>query len=277
MNLNVRALAAEAIGTFILLTFGFLGVATLSVIATQGQGGPVVALIVIPFSFGLGLMGAIAVGGHASGGHYNPAVTLAALFDGRVTWQSAIGYVIAQVVGGFVATLGILLVTSQDVIKSAVNAPGPTAETVLGQDLHAFSTEAILTAIFVAVILTVTAKQPDKAILVIPFTLVAIHYCGILISGASVNPVRSLAPAVVSGTYESLWVYLTGPFVGSVLGWGVYRFLTPPDDEISVEIEEELDDELEDEIDDLLETDEEEEQEPVARPSRTTGRNARRR
>jgi aquaporin Z len=279
VNLNVRALAAEAIGTFILLTFGFLGVATLSVITTitQNQGGPVVALIVIPFSFGLGLMAAIAIGGHASGGHYNPAVTLAALFDGRVTWQSAIGYVIAQVIGGFVATLGILLVTTEDVVKNAVNAPGPTAETVLGQDLHAFSTEAILTAIFVAVILTVTTKQPDKAILVIPFTLVAIHYCGMLISGASVNPVRSLAPAVVSGTYESLWVYLTGPFVGSVLGWGVYRFLTPPDDEISVEIEEELDDELDDELEDLLDGDEEEEEQaPVTRPSRTTGRTARR-
>jgi aquaporin Z len=253
--MNVRALAAEAIGTFILLAFGFLGVATLSVIATQNQGGPVVALIVIPFCFGLGLMAAIAVGGHASGGHYNPAVTLAALFDGRVTWQAAIGYVIAQLVGGLVATLTILLVTTPEVIKNAVNAPGPTAETVLAQDLHAFTTEAILTAIFVAVILTITTKQPDKAILVIPFTLVAIHYAGMLISGASVNPVRSLAPAVVSGTYESLWVYLTGPFVGAVLGWGAFRLLTPDVDEISVEMDEDdLIDDLEEELEELDET-----------------------
>ena len=134
--------------------------------------------------------------------------------------------------------------------SAAVNAPGPTAETLMGQELHAFSVEAILTAVFVAVILTITTKQPDKAVIVIPFTLVAIHFVGMLISGASVNPVRSLAPAVVSGNYESLWVYLTGPFVCSVLGWGVYRLLTPPEDEISIEIEEELDD---DELDDLLE------------------------
>jgi MIP family channel proteins len=249
--MNVRALVAEAVGTFILLTFGFLGVGTLTVIATQSGGdiSPVVALIVIPFCFGLGLMGAIAVGGHVSGGHYNPAVTLAALFDGRVTWQNAIGYVVAQLVGGFVATLGILLTISEAVVKNAVNAPGPTADTAFGTELHAFSTEAVLTAIFVGVILTVTKKQPDKGILVIPFTLVAIHYAGMLISGASVNPVRSLAPAVVSGTYDSLWVYLTGPFVGSILGWAVYKYLTPDDDEISVEIEEELDDELEDLLD----------------------------
>ena len=252
MNINVRALAAEAIGTFILLTFGFLGVATLSAIAaaTQSNPGPVVAVLTIPFCFGLGLMAAIAIGGHASGGHYNPAVTLGALFDGRVTWQTAIAYVVAQVVGGVVATLGILLVSTPEVVGAAVNAPGPTAETLMGQELHAFSVEAILTAVFVAVILTITTKQPDKAVIVIPFTLVAIHFVGMLISGASVNPVRSLAPAVVSGNYESLWVYLTGPFVGSVLGWGVYRLLTPPEDEISIEIEEELDD---DELDDLLE------------------------
>jgi len=251
-TLNIRALAAEAIGTFILLTFGFLGVASLGII-TNGQGEPLVAILIIPFSFGLGLMAAIAIGGHASGGHFNPAVTLAALFDGRVTWQSAIGYVIAQLVGGFAGTLAVLLVTSSSVIAGAVNGPGPTADTVFAQELHAFSTEAVLTAVFVAVILTITAKQATFAILVIPFTLVAIHYVGMLLSGASVNPVRSIAPAVVAGNYESLWVYLTGPFVGSILGWGVFRFLTPEDDEISVEVEEELDED--DELAELLDED----------------------
>ncbi len=247
--MNIRALAAEAIGTFILLTFGFLGVG--SVILAGGDTGIVV--LVIPFAFGLGLLAAISIGGHASGGHYNPAVTLAALFDGRITWQSAIGYVIAQVVGGLVAAFGVLLVTSVNVIGAAVNTPGPTADTALAAELHAFSTEAVLTAIFVAVILTITKKLPEMAVIVIPLTLVGIHFAGMLISGASVNPVRSLAPALVAGNYESLWVYLTGPFVGSVLGWGVFRFLTPDDDEISIEIEDELED---DELDDLLEDDE---------------------
>jgi aquaporin Z len=253
-TVNVRALVAEAIGTYILLTFGFLGVASLGIV-TEGAGNPLVAILVIPFSFGLGLMAAIAIGGHASGGHFNPAVTLAALFDGRVTWQSAIGYVVAQLVGGFAGTLSVLLVTSSAVIEGAVNGPGPTADTVFAQELHAFSTEAVLTAVFVAVILTITAKQPTFAVLVIPLTLVAIHYVGMLISGASVNPVRSLAPAVVSGSYDSLWVYLTGPFVGSILGWGIFRFLVPEDDEVSVEIEEELDED--DELADLLDEDDE--------------------
>ena len=87
--MNIRALVAEAIGTFILLFFGSLGVATLAVV-TQGSGDPVLALLVLPFSFGLGLMAAIAIGGHVSGGHFNPAVTLAALFDGRVRERKSV-------------------------------------------------------------------------------------------------------------------------------------------------------------------------------------------
>lgn len=248
--LNIRALAAEAIGTFVLLTFGFLGVGTVSLL-TNGQGDQLIAILVVPFAFGLGLIAAIAIGGHASGGHFNPAVTLAAVFDGRVTWQSGIGYVVAQIVGGLVATLGILVITSMTVVQAAVNQPGQTAAGILAQELHAFSTEAVLTAIFVAVILTITKKQPEFGVLVIPLTLAAVHYAAMHVSGASVNPVRSLAPAVVSGTYGSLWVYLTAPFVGSILGWGAYRLLTPPDDEVSVEFEDEdlLDEEL-DELDD---------------------------
>ena len=248
--LNIRALAAEAIGTFVLLTFGFLGIGTVSLL-TNGQGDQLIAILIVPFSFGLGLIAAIAIGGHASGGHFNPAVTLAAVFDGRVTWQSGIGYVVAQLVGGLLASLGILVITSMTVVKAAVNQPGATASGILAQDLHAFSTEVILTAIFVAVILTITKKQPELGVLVIPLTLVAIHYAAMHVSGASVNPVRSLAPAVVSGTYESLWVYLTAPFVGSIIGWGAYRLLTPPDDEVSIEFEDEdlLDEEL-DELDD---------------------------
>jgi aquaporin Z len=251
--MNVRALVAEAVGTFTLVFVGLLGVATLAIV-TNSEGDPVLALLILPFSFGLGLMAAIAIGGHASGGHYNPAVTLAALFDNRLDWKNAIGYVVAQLAGAMAACLAILLVTTVNVVLSSVTQPGPTAEDAFAMELHAFSTEAILTAIFVAVILTVTRKAPDQAILVIPFTLVAIHYVGIQVSGASVNPARSLAPAIVSGTYDSLWVYLTAPFVGSILGWAVYKFLAPDDDE--GELVEEGPDEFEDDLELDLEDDE---------------------
>jgi len=250
--MNIRALVAEAIGTFILVFFGTLGVATY-IIVTQGQGAPLYALVILPFAFGLGLMAAIGVAGPASGGHFNPAVTLAALFDGRLDWRDAIGYVLAQLIGAFAASITIVLVSSMSIVASSVTQPGPIAEAQFDAEIRAFAVEAILTAVFVAVILTVTKKSPGQAIVVIPFTLMAIHFIGIFVSGASVNPARSLAPAVVSGTYGSLWVYLTGPFVGSILGWGAYRFLNPMDDDDETDEEEDMEedfDEVEDDEDD---------------------------
>ena len=250
--MNTRALVAEAVGTFILIAFGSLGVVA---VASISRGSPdIFALLatgVVPFAFGLGLLAAIGVGGHASGGHFNPAVTLAALIDGRVTWQAAVGYVIAQLVGGLAASLGIVLLTSSALVALTVNQPGTLGGAdAFGNELRAFGLELVLTAVFVAVILTVTRNYARQAILIIPLTLVAIHFAAMHLSGASVNPVRSLAPAVVTGTYTGLWVYLIAPMLGGILGWGVYRLLMDPNDEVSVEIDEDELDEL-DEDDDL--------------------------
>jgi aquaporin Z len=89
--------------------------------------------------------------------------------------------------------------------------------------LEGFALEAVLTAIFVLVILTVTKRSPSHAPIAIPLTLVVIHLAGIPFSGASVNPVRSLAPALLSGQLGPLWIYLTAPFVGAAIGWAIYR------------------------------------------------------
>ena len=255
--MNIRALVAEAVGTFILIAFGSLGV----VAAVASSGGEptvfsLIASVVVPFAFGLGLMAAISVGGHASGGHYNPAVTLAALFDGRVTWQSAIGYVVAQLIGGLAASLAVALSTADGILEFTVNRAGNLGGAdAFGNELRAFGLELVLTAVFVAVILTVTRNYARQAILIIPLTLVAIHFAAMHLSGASVNPVRSLAPAMVTGTYTGLWVYLIAPMLGAVVGWGLYALLTPPSDEVSVEIEEDLDD-----LDDDLDEDDEDEE-----------------
>lgn len=245
----VRALVAEAVGTFILVGFGSLGIAS-GLIITGGQDPSLILQLFVPFAFGLGLMAAIAIGGHASGGHFNPAVTLATVLDGRVDWISGIGYAVAQLIGALSASLMILLVLSREVVGATVNRAGPIAADEFQAQLHAFAVEVILTAVFVAVFLTVTKKLPELAVLVIPLVLAAIHFAAIPISGASVNPFRSLAPAMWAGDYAGLWVYLAGPLLGSVVGWALYRFLTPPEDELSVEIEDEF---LDDELDDALE------------------------
>jgi glycerol uptake facilitator-like aquaporin len=170
-------------------------------------------------------------------------VTLAAWIDRRVSLVDAIGYWVGQAVGALLASMTILVLFGKDLVDNTRNAPASILN-----DVQAFGIEVILTAIFVAVILTITSRAPAQAVFVIPITLLMIHFVAIPISGASVNPIRSLAPAIVSGNYEHLWVYLTAPFVGAILAWGLYRLMAmgdqpgdgSPDD---VELYEDLEDE----------------------------------
>jgi aquaporin Z len=243
--MNVRALTAEALGTFVLV-----GLGSLSIAGSGLQGLP--PLLIVPFGFGLALMAGIAMFGHISGAHFNPAVTLAAWIDQRLDWVSAIGYVAAQIIGALAASLMILLLISKEVVAATLNQPAvPSAQDTTGfaiSDPSAFILETIFTTVFIAVILTITNKEPQLAVLVIPLTLMMIHFVAIPLTGASVNPVRSLAPAIVSGNYQHLWVYLTAPFAGSILGWLIYRFVTLPEADVSIELVDE--DEFEDLEDD---------------------------
>jgi aquaporin Z len=92
-------------------------------------------------------------------------------------------------------------------------------------DVQAFLNEVVLTAVFLAVILTATRRTDANAPFAIPLTLAVIHFAGIPISGASVNPARALGPALVGGDLASIWIYLTAPFVGAVVGWGIFKLL----------------------------------------------------
>jgi MIP family channel proteins len=245
--MNWRALVAEAVGTFILVGMGSMGVA--SAVLIGQSAGLFAVMLIVPFAFGIGLLAAIAIAGETSGGHFNPAVTLAAVIDRRLDWMSGIGYAIAQAVGAFAASLFIQLTLSAQFVRATVNEPIDIGEGSPDLYIRAFSVEIVLTAIFVAVILTVATKRPNAALFVIPLTLIAIHFAGIPVSGASVNPIRSLAPAVVSGTYQGLWAYIAGPFLGAIIGWGVFRLFNPSDEDLAGEDEDE---------DDLDEFDEEE-------------------
>jgi aquaporin Z len=204
---------AELIGTFVLV---FLG--SMSIVSATAMNAPI--LVVVPLGFGLGLLAAIFAVGHISGGHFNPAVTLGALLDGRVSAVDAAGYMVAQVVGAIGASAVVLLLSSQAAVRSTRNGhPGSVT------DIQAFGLEVILTAIFLVVIFTVTKRHRGHAPLAIPLTLVVIHLAGIPISGASVNPARALGPALVGGDLSQIWIYLTAPFVGAAIGWLLYRVL----------------------------------------------------
>jgi len=228
-GMNARVVVAELLGTFILVAFGSLSIITAGVTNLP-------APLVVPFGFGLALLAGIAIFGHVSGAHFNPAVTLAALFDGRISLTGAFAYWISQFAGALLASLSVLLLfgsSGKDFVKGTITSP-PAASAdgtpAIVTEPAAFAVEAVLAAVFIAVILTVTARASKQAVFVIPLTLLMIHFVAIPISGASVNPARSFAPAIVSGTYDHLWIYLSAPFLGSLMGWGLYRLMGVFDD-----------------------------------------------
>jgi aquaporin Z len=211
--MDARRYLAEVVGTFILVVVG-----SMSIVSANAMQAPV--LLVAPFGFGLALLAAIQATGHISGGHYNPAVTLGALLDKRIDPMNAAGYVVAQVVGAIAASAVVLLFANQAAVQATASGyPDGKAVVALG-------TEILLTAIFLLVILTVTKRAPGQAAFVIPLTLVVIHFAGIPFSGASVNPARSLAPALVGGSLDAtILVWIVGPLVGAAIGWAIYRAL----------------------------------------------------
>jgi aquaporin Z len=222
--MNTRAYLAELLGSFLFFTIGYASVAAFGV-----ASAPTPNLLVVPFSFGFGLLAAIFAFGHVSGGHYNPAVTVAMVLDKRTAPADAVGYIIAQVIGAIGAGAVVLIAVSQDAVKAGITKPG-TGIT----DIGALILEVVFTAGFIAVILASTKRVPSLAPLAIPLTLVAIHFATATLSGASVNPARSIGSAVVGGDLSSLWIYLVAPIVGAVIGWAVYLVIDHGEDEPAV-------------------------------------------
>jgi MIP family channel proteins len=218
---DVRSALAELIGSFIFLFIGFMGVTAM--FAFTANGG-VPEMVNIALAFGLGLFVAIQFAGVVSGGHFNPAVTIAALMDKRIDVANAVLYIIAQVAGGIAAALALGATFDQESVKSVITAPGDGVT-----EIEALVLETLFTAVFLAVILTVTRRTAAYAAFVIPAALVVIHFALVPFTGSSVNPARSIGPALVGGDITSLWIYLVGPVVGGLIGWAVYRYFTPPE------------------------------------------------
>jgi aquaporin Z len=211
--MNARAYLAELLGTFLFFT---IGMASIQAVGALGTAAPL--LVVVPLGFGFGLLAAIFTFGHISGGHFNPAVSIAMTIDGRLSPMDAAGYVVSQAIGAIGASGLILVLWNQAAVAATITAPGSGFS-----DVQALILEIVLTAIFMLVILTSTKHAAGLAPLAIPLTLIAIHLAAVPFTGASVNPVRSLAPALLGGDLSKLWIYMVAPVVGSVIGALVFR------------------------------------------------------
>lgn len=217
--MDVKRPAAELFGTFVFFLIGLLSILSTKAFGSLPSAVQGADLVVIAFGFGLGLFVAIQAFGAISGGHFNPAVTIAAVLDGRLDWASGVRYIVAQLIGGIGAAVLVLAISNQPAIAGTRTVPGAGIT-----DNQAVVLEAVLTAIFILVILTSTKRTPSQAAFAIPLTLLVIHFALVPFTGASVNPTRSIASAVVGADLSSLWIYLVGPIIGAVLGWGVYRY-----------------------------------------------------
>jgi aquaporin Z len=212
---DTKKLLAELVGTFTFFLIAFMAAVGQTTFASTGD------LVVIALGFGLGLLAAIQIFGAVSGGHFNPAVTTAAVLDRRMDPATGVGYVASQLIGGIAAAVVVAVVFGTEAVKSVRTVPHNGVD-----DIQALLLETIFTAFFVLVILVSTKKAPNLAGIVIALTLVAIHLALVPFTGTSVNPARSIAPAVIGGDLTSLWVFIVGPTIGAIIGWAVYKYAT---------------------------------------------------
>ncbi len=225
MNLTTKYVA-EAVGTAVLVLVG-CGAAT---IGAGGATGLTVNIVGIAFAFGLAVTAVAYALGSISGAHLNPAVTLAFVASGRQSPSEAVGYILAQCAGAIVGA-GILLVILKGKAGGYDVAAGGLGQNGWGQGylgnyglLSAVLVEALATFIFVSVILAATRPTLNLQVagLIIGLTLFALHFPFVNVTGLSVNPARSLGPAVFVGgnALAQVWLFLLVPaLAGLAAGW----------------------------------------------------------
>jgi len=242
MNQNLtRRLAAELIGTF-WLVFGGCGTAVFAIITRRGGDGAPdwmsgVGLTGVSLAFGLTVVtGAYALG-PISGGHFNPAVTLGLTAAKRFNPKDVGGYIVAQIVGGIIA-IGAIWAIVSGIKGGFTKQVGNLASNGYGHERGFYSlgavllAEALLTFIFLLVILGATHKKasPGFGGLAIGLCLTLIHLISIPISNTSVNPARSIAPAIFEGgdALKQVWAFILAPIVGAVLAGIVFNKVLAP-------------------------------------------------
>ena len=227
---NIKKYVAEFIGTMVLVILG-CGTAMLVGCDAESGGG----YILTALAFGLVIVGMAYCIGNISGCHINPAVSLGVLLSGGISFPVFCGYVLAQCVGAFTGSGFLALIFSLGAVDDKTGGFGSNGlANVNGRAAAGCVVEIILTFIFVLTILGVTSKKANHGSfggLIIGLTLTLVHIFGIGLTGTSVNPARSIGPALVAAIegntdpVSCLWVFIIAPLVGAALAALTYRFL----------------------------------------------------
>lgn len=227
----MRKYLAEAIGTFVLVVCGCGTAMLVGCDAANGSGYLLTAL-----AFGLVIVGMAYCVGNISGCHINPAVSLGVYMTGGMDTSEFIGYVISQCCGSLIGSALLAIMFSLGEVTDKTGGFGANGlDGVHGSMAAGLLVEIVLTFIFVLTILGVTSKKAGHGSfggLIIGLTLVLVHILGIGLTGTSVNPARSLGPALfaaISGNTApmiALWVFIVGPFAGAALAAVTHKFLS---------------------------------------------------
>jgi aquaporin Z len=230
---------AEVFGTFVLV-FGVGGAALFATLLGGGQGGPSgVGFLGVAFALGLSVMVAIYAVGGISGGHFNPAVTLGLALGRRFAWRDVLGYVVAQLIGGLIASSLLYLIAIfrpalsdgttfvQYLTSNGFASNGYGEHSPLGFELPAaIIIEVVATAILVWVIMGATDKLNPAgfAPIAIGFTLVMLNIVAVPVSGGGFNPARSIATAIYGGpaALSQVWVFIVFPIIGGLIAGVTY-------------------------------------------------------
>ena len=222
----MKKYVAELLGTLVLVLMGcgsavFAG----NIAGTVGDG---VGTLGVAFAFGLAVVAMAYTIGNISGCHINPAITLGVWLSGRMRTKRAMMYMLFQVVGGILGALLLSLL----VATGAHEGPTFTGANSFAPEhmWQAFLAETVFTALFVWVVLGTTDEKKgagNMAGLVIGLTLVLVHIVCIPITGTSVNPARSIGPALMEGgqAMGQLWLFIVAPMLGGAIAAGVWRFI----------------------------------------------------
>jgi len=222
--MSVRKLAAEFIGTALLVIFA-VGAATLSFGFGLTGASTSAGVITTAMAFGLVLVGLAYALGPVSGCHVNPAVTMGFLVAKRISPRDAIGYWIAQFAGGLTGAIilwGVFESSTQYTKSTGLGTSGYDSHSMIHLGVGgAFAAEVILTFLFVFVVLQVTKQVQSAAVagLAIGLALAIVHIFGIPLTGTSVNPARSLGPALVvrEDALNQVWLFIVAPLIGGAI------------------------------------------------------------
>ena len=220
----MKKYVAECIGTFVLT---FLGCGTAMFLGCGDTAGVVGTAI----AFGLSVVAMAYTIGGISGCHINPAITFGVALSGRMSWKDAVGYWVGQVIGAIIAGAVLVLIVNVTGAPGAMGNPaglGTNGVATAGGVGGALLVECIATFLFVLVVLGTTDEKKgagNLAGLAIGLTLILIHLVCINLTGTSVNPARSIGPALCAGgeALSNVWVFILAPMVGGALAAGCWK------------------------------------------------------